>query len=104
MSILSPTFISPRQPPSFTPRLLTSRVCARWLSLLPAIQTRTGTTDLVLGDCRLPIRNRDIFHPHSEYSHADVTRIARGVWARRAPQPPRSPFAAHHSLPKLHLL
>src|ERR1039458_4437127 len=58
ISILSPTFISPRQPPSFTPWLLISRVCARWLSLLPAIQSRTGTTDLVLFDRRFPFRNR----------------------------------------------
>jgi len=55
------TFISPRQPPSFTPWLLISRVWARWLSLLPAIQTRTGTTDLVLFDRRFPVRDRGMF-------------------------------------------
>src|ERR1035437_5012589 len=36
---------------------------------LPAIQSRTGTTDLVLFDRRLPVRNRGMFHAHSEYPH-----------------------------------
>jgi hypothetical protein len=41
--------------------------CGSAKRLLPAIQTRTGTTDLVLVECRLPIRNRDMFRAHSEY-------------------------------------
>src|SRR5208283_3340142 len=48
--ILSPTFPSPRKPPSLTPSLLTSRVCTRWLSLFPPIQSRTGSTAMVLFD------------------------------------------------------
>jgi hypothetical protein len=66
-SILSPTLNSPRQPPNFTPWLLTSRVWARWLSSLPAIQSRTGTTDMVLFDRRLPVRNRGMFYAHSVF-------------------------------------
>src|SRR6266581_7737446 len=66
-SILSPTLNSPRQPPNFTPWLLTSRVWARWLFSLPETQSRTGTTDMVLFDRRLPVRNRGMFYAYSEY-------------------------------------
>jgi hypothetical protein len=32
----------------------------------PGDPDSTGTTDLVLVACRLPLRNRDMFQPHSE--------------------------------------
>src|ERR1700683_62588 len=47
--------MSTRYPPNLTPCLLTSRVCARWISLVPAIQSRTGTTAFVLFECRFVV-------------------------------------------------